>query len=178
MRWMEPPGTARTRVSGVLSSLRLSDESYTPVALAGLDSRQHKSSSPARPGAAMSALQAFLVEDNAVIRDNLAAALEEMVPLSVVGQAEDVPAALQWFDDPANRCDLVIIDVFLREGSGIDLLRALSQRSYPADRVVLTNYATPDIRRRCLELGASQVFDKSSDIDALVAYCAQLARPN
>ena len=126
----------------------------------------------------MPVLQAFLVEDNPVIRDNLAAALEEMVPLSVVGQAEDVPSALQWFDNPAHACDLVIIDVFLREGSGIDLLRALSQRSHPADRVVLTNYATPDIRRRCLELGASQVFDKSSDIDALVAYCAQLARPH
>jgi len=177
MRWIEPPGPARTRVSGGLFSLFLSDASYTRPSPPSLDSRD-QFRSPATPGKAMPALQAFLVEDNAVIRDNLAAALEEMVPLTVVGQAEDVPSALRWFDDTANVCDLVIIDVFLREGSGIDLLRALSQRSHPADRVVLTNYATPDIRRRCLELGASKVFDKSSDIDALVAYCAQLARPN
>lgn len=130
----------------------------------------------------MSAIQAFIVEDNQVISDNLAAALEEMVPLTVVGQAGDVPSALQWFQNPAHACDVVIIDVFLREGSGIDLLRALAQIEHQADRVVLTNYATPDIRRRCLELGASQVFDKSSDIDALVSYCAQLgvrsARPS
>ncbi|MGA0610921.1 response regulator [Caldimonas sp. KR1-144] len=125
----------------------------------------------------MTALQAFIVEDNQVIRENLAAALEELVPLQVVGQAEDVPSALGWLDS-GHPCDVVIIDVFLREGSGIDLLRALAQREHRAERVVLTNYATPDIRRRCLELGASQVFDKSSDIEALVAYCAQLARPN
>jgi DNA-binding NarL/FixJ family response regulator len=40
---------------------------------------------------------------------------------------------------------------------------------------MLSNYATPDIRRKCLELGADRVFDKSNDIDALIAYCARLA---
>ena len=41
--------------------------------------------------------------------------------------------------------------------------------------VVLSNYATPDMRRKCLELGATQVFDKSRDIDELIAYCSELA---
>jgi len=39
---------------------------------------------------------------------------------------------------------------------------------------VLSNYATADIRRKCLELGADRVFDKSNEIDALIEYCAQL----
>lgn len=119
-------------------------------------------------------LRTFIVEDSPVIRENLVAALEEMVPVTVVGQAEDTSAALQWFDDPANACDLAIIDIFLRGGSGIDLLRGLSERKTEVDRVVLTNYATPDIKRRCLALGASRVFDKSSEIDELVAYCREL----
>ena len=38
--------------------------------------------------------------------------------------------------------------------------------------VVLTNYATPDIRARCLELGADAVFDKSNELDDFFAYCA------
>jgi len=41
--------------------------------------------------------------------------------------------------------------------------------------VVLSNYATADIRRKCLELGADRVFDKSNEIDALVEYCVSAA---
>ena len=41
-------------------------------------------------------------------------------------------------------------------------------------RVVLTNFATSDVRRRCLELGADAVFDKSNQIDALIDYCRAL----
>jgi DNA-binding NarL/FixJ family response regulator len=120
-------------------------------------------------------LRTFIVEDSPVIRESLVAALEEMVPMKVVGQAEDGPSALRWFEDPANACDLAIIDIFLRGGSGMEVLRGLRERGHGVDRVVLTNYATPDIKARCLELGASRVFDKSSEIDELVAYCQQLA---
>ena len=45
----------------------------------------------------------------------------------------------------------------------------------PCKLVVLSNYATPDMRRKCLELGAERVFDKSNEIDALILYCCRLA---
>jgi len=46
-------------------------------------------------------------------------------------------------------------------------------RGRPAGRkvVVLSNYATADMRKRCTQLGADAVFDKSNEIDALVEYC-------
>ncbi len=40
---------------------------------------------------------------------------------------------------------------------------------------MLSNYASADMRRACLALGADQVFDKSTEIEALVEYCARLA---
>jgi DNA-binding NarL/FixJ family response regulator len=43
--------------------------------------------------------------------------------------------------------------------------------------VVLTNFASADIRRRCQQLGADRVFDKSTELDELLAYCRQLAAP-
>ena len=43
--------------------------------------------------------------------------------------------------------------------------------------VVLSNYATPDIRMRCAQLGVDAVFDKSNEIDALVDYCMERSRP-
>jgi DNA-binding NarL/FixJ family response regulator len=123
----------------------------------------------------MHVLRTFIVEDSSIIRESLVAALEEMVPLKVVGQAEDGPSALRWLGDAHNPCELVIIDIFLRTGSGMEVLRALNERRHAAQRIVLTNYATPDVRTRCAALGASRVFDKSSEIDELVEYCLELA---
>lgn len=124
----------------------------------------------------MSPLQAFIVEDSAVIRDNLVAALEEMVPLRVVGTAEDEAGALRWLSDPGHHCDIAIVDIFLRRGTGLNVLRALQAAGRCTERVVLTNYATDEIRRHALRLGASRVFDKSGEIDALVEHCIALAQ--
>ena len=123
----------------------------------------------------MSALKAFIVEDSPVIRENLIAALEEMAPVKVVGTAEDEPAAVKWLAAGAHECDIVIIDIFLRRGSGLGVLRAANDLRKNMSLVVLSNYATPDMRRKCLELGASRVFDKSNEIDALILYCARLS---
>jgi DNA-binding NarL/FixJ family response regulator len=123
----------------------------------------------------MAALKAFIVEDSPVIRENLIAALEELAPVKVVGTAEDEPAAVKWLSTGAHDCDLVIIDIFLKRGSGLGVLRAAGDLRKPMSLIVLSNYATPDMRRKCLELGASRVFDKSNEIDALIAYCVRLA---
>jgi DNA-binding NarL/FixJ family response regulator len=56
------------------------------------------------------------------------------------------------------------------------VLEALRGRSPRQRVVVVSNYATTDMRKRCARLGADAVFDKSSEIDALVDDCAQLAR--
>lgn len=123
----------------------------------------------------MSHLKVFIVEDSPLIRQNLGAALEEMAPVTVVGHAEGAAAAKAVLTEQPPSCDLAIVDVFLRDGTGLDVLRALLEQDSPVARVVLTNYATPDIRAQCLALGADRVFDKSADIDALVEYCIELA---
>lgn len=123
----------------------------------------------------MTIVKTFIVEDNAVIRDKLISALEEMAAIQVVGFAPNEVEALNWLLPGPRRCDLVIIDIFLRQGSGLGVLRALADSGLPVHRVVLTNYATADMRRRCSELGAHRVFDKSHELDGLIDYCGQLA---
>ncbi len=123
----------------------------------------------------MSQLKAFIVEDSPVIRENLVAALEEMAPIDVVGTAEDESGAVAWLVRSENRCDLVVVDIFLKSGSGLGVLKAASSSGLPVKLVVLSNYATPDMRRKCMELGADRVFDKSNEIDALILYCCRLA---
>jgi len=121
----------------------------------------------------MTPLKAFIVEDSPVIRENLVAALEEMAPISVVGTADDEASAVRWLDE--NACDLAVVDIFLKSGSGLGVLKAAAAAPGAMKLVVLSNYATPDMRRKCLELGADRVFDKSNEIDALILYCCRLA---
>jgi DNA-binding NarL/FixJ family response regulator len=122
----------------------------------------------------MSALKTFLVEDSPVIRENLIATLEELGPVSVVGTAEDESSAVQWLSQTGNQFDLVIVDIFLKKGTGLGVISAASSLPQRHKLVVLTNYATPDMRAKCLALGADKVFDKSNDIDALLMYCNRL----
>jgi DNA-binding NarL/FixJ family response regulator len=117
----------------------------------------------------------YLVEDSPVIREELIATLEELLPVKVVGTAEDETSAMQWLSDASHSVDLVIVDIFLRSGSGMGVLRAAQALPLHHRLVVLSNCATAHVRRECLALGAHQVFDKSNEIDALIGYCRQLA---
>lgn len=123
----------------------------------------------------MDHLRTYIVEDSPVIQENLIAALEELACVSVVGTAKDELTAVQWLSSHAHDCDLMIVDVFLAQGSGLGVLKAVHQQDKPTKLVVLSNYATPDMRRKCIELGADRVFDKSNEIDALMAYCTRLS---
>lgn len=121
-----------------------------------------------------SVVKTFIVEDSPIILDNLVATLEEMSPVRVVGSAPDEATALQRMKQLDDQIDLVIIDVFLKSGSGLGVLRGAAQAGLHARRVVLTNYATPDMREKCRTLGAHRVFDKSNDLDDLISYCTRL----
>jgi two-component system OmpR family response regulator len=114
--------------------------------------------------------RAYIVEDSPTIRDNLIEALQELAGVEPVGTAETEHDSTRWL--AANESwDVAIVDLFLRQGSGMNVLEALRQRRRPGQKlVVLSNHATPDVKWRCAQLGADAVFDKSTEIDSLVAY--------
>lgn len=121
------------------------------------------------------ALDVYVVEDNVIVLESLVAALEELAPVHVVGTAADESVAVQWLRAGGERCDLVIIDIFLRTGSGLGVIAAARRRRPEAALVVLSNYATDEMHARCQASGADRVFDKSRDIDQLVAFCIALS---
>jgi len=116
-------------------------------------------------------LRTYIVEDNATIRENLIGALEELASIKALGWAETEGDATEWLTRHVSGWDLAIVDLFLKQGSGLGVLEACRSRRRDQRVVVLSNYATADMRRRCLQLGADAVFDKSNEIDALVEYC-------
>ena len=120
-------------------------------------------------------LKTYIVEDNATIRENLVGTLEELTRVSAIGHSETESDARRWLVEHTDDWDLTIVDLFLKQGSGLGVLQECIQRRTTQKVVVLSNYATPDIRKRCAQLGADAVFDKSNEIDALVDFCALLS---
>jgi two-component system, OmpR family, response regulator len=119
-------------------------------------------------------LRTYIVEDNATIRENLIGTLEELASIEALGWAETENEAKGWLAQHDRQWDLAIVDLFLKQGSGLGVLEACRGRMAGQRVVVLSNYATADMRKRCLQLGADAVFDKSNEIDALVDFCVQL----
>ena len=120
-------------------------------------------------------LKIFLVEDNAVIRDNLAASMEEMVHAKVVGSATTEADATSWLRTHPDEWDLAVVDLFLLQGNGLGVLNSCRERRPDQKMVVFTNYATPVMRERCLAWGANAVFDKSNEIEAFMTYAIEAA---
>ncbi len=116
-------------------------------------------------------LRIYLVEDNAIIRENLAEALAELAGATVCGSAEGEQEAVAWLTTHPDDWDLAIVDVFLKEGNGIGVVASGKARQSDQKLVVLSNYASPRVREQCLKLGADAVFDKSNDIDNLIDFC-------
>jgi len=118
--------------------------------------------------------RAFIVEDSSTIRDNLIDTLKELARIEPVGTADTEHEAKRWL--AAHDWDLAIIDLFLRVGSGLNVLEALRRRQPHQKIVVLSNHSSRDVRWRCAQLGADAVFDKSTELEALVDYCARQQR--
>ena len=116
-------------------------------------------------------LQAFVIEDNATIRENLIGTLEELTCVRVSGTSATEDEALAWLGEHDD-WDLVIVDLFLKQGSGIHLAQCI-KRTRPTQKIVVfSNYINASIRKRCAQMGVDAVFDKSTEIDSLVDYCA------
>lgn len=116
--------------------------------------------------------QAILVEDSPTIRNTLIPAMHELADIDVIATAETAIEALAATD--RHEWSLMILDLFLREGSGLTVLERLRRRAPHQRILVLTNYATADVRERCAQLGADAVFDKSTELDDFFDTCARL----
>jgi DNA-binding NarL/FixJ family response regulator len=114
--------------------------------------------------------RAFLVEDSPIVVDTLSATLEEMADVAIVGSASTEEEALFWFGSRTDACDVAIIDIVLPSGSGLGVLKGMKGFAPPPQRVVLTNYSTPDMHARCKALGAEKVFDKSTELEELMLW--------
>jgi DNA-binding NarL/FixJ family response regulator len=121
-----------------------------------------------------SSTRILIVDDHPVVREGLAMQIATQPDLEVCGEAEDVPGALALL--PSARPDLAIIDISLKKGNGIDLIRRIKDR-YPTVRILVWSmYAENLYAERALRAGAEGYLHKgratSQLLDAIRAVLA------
>jgi two-component system OmpR family response regulator len=115
-------------------------------------------------------LQVFIVEDDPDLIEGLTGYLEEVAGVRVSGNASEERRAAEWLDANDPSWDLLVLDLFLNQGNGLNVLTRCRSQCEAKKIVVLTNYATVDIRKHCMTLGADAVFDKSTELEEFVRY--------
>ncbi|HEX8740660.1 MAG TPA: response regulator [Casimicrobiaceae bacterium] len=107
-------------------------------------------------------LRVLLIEDSPLIRERLAESIIVAGRIEIVGQADSEHAAIGLL--AATAWHAMVLDLQLRHGTGLGVLRALVSVRPPGARViVLTNYAFPQYRARSLALGADHFLDKARE---------------
>lgn len=116
----------------------------------------------------------FIADDSDPLRERLTAVLSEIEGAEVLGQARNAAEALEGIRrlNP----DLVILDIQMPGGSGLDVLRAIKQHARPPVVMMLTNHAHAQYREKCMALGADFFLDKSGEVESLTLICETLVR--
>ena len=117
-------------------------------------------------------MNVFLADDSLVIRQRLKRMVADLQEVQVIGEAGDAQEAMDAIRK--QKPDVVILDIHLLNGSGIDVLQNLKKATPAPAVIVLTNYPYPQYRHKCTEVGADFFFVKSTEFDQVVPALKQL----
>ena len=116
----------------------------------------------------------FIVEDHPFVREMLARMLDLQPDLTVCGTATTVEEALETL--PAG-ADLVLLDLSLGDGSGLDLLSTIRQRWPALPCLVLSGKPAIEHEAATRAAGAAGYVEKGDAISLLNAIHAVLDPP-
>lgn len=103
----------------------------------------------------------LLIEDSAPMRTALEDLFATIPGVEIVGVADTEMEAMEWLNTHEGKWSLAVVDLLLAEGTGFHLLPRLRAQPSAGRIVVLSDFATEAVARRCRELGADAVFTKS-----------------
>ena len=123
-------------------------------------------------------LRVFVVEDLQRMRGLLDELFTSLGGIRVVGTAGTEAEAKFWLQENRGAWDVAVLDLVLEQGAGMNLIRQCKEMPGGGSVVVFSSFATPGVRRHCLELGADAVFDKSDPVGFIGFFDALRGREN
>ena len=112
-------------------------------------------------------IRILLVDDHPMVREGLRARLSSAPRLLVVGEAGDAAEALLRLTDCAP--DVVLQDVGLKDGNGIDLVQAMLERQSDLRVLMFSMYDNPEYVQRALQAGARGYVLKDAPASEILA---------
>jgi len=120
------------------------------------------------------ALRVVIVEDSQRILEHLAEELSGLDNVCIAGTAASEAEALNLLGQ--GNWDLAILDLQLKEGNGLRVLKAIREQLKDSGTIaVFTNYAFPQYKKRSFELGANYFFDKARELSRVVGLAGDMA---
>ncbi len=119
-------------------------------------------------------LRVLVIDDHAVVREGLKRALIQDPDVKVVGEAASKKEAFAQIAHHAP--DVIVVDLHLPDGSGLDIIRWVRKNSKIIGIVVLTMSDLPEYIIASMDAGASAFVEKISPITEVIAaihYCAK-----
>src|SRR5512143_480406 len=121
-------------------------------------------------------LYVLIVDDSVIASGRLRLMLEEIDGVAVIGHAGGVSEALMclkvWLPH------VIVLDLSMPDGSGLEVLRHIKQWSRSTVVVVLTNSTEEPLRRTCEDAGADYFLDKSRDYERIPEIIVELRKRN
>jgi DNA-binding NarL/FixJ family response regulator len=111
-------------------------------------------------------MKVFIADDSSEIRKRIIAMLSDLENIDIIGEAANVQDAINSIHE--FNPDMVILDIRMPGGSGIDVLKKIEKRNDSPVVIILTNYPHAQYRKRCMDAGADFFFDKSRDFEEIV----------
>jgi DNA-binding NarL/FixJ family response regulator len=119
-------------------------------------------------------IRVLLVDDHDSFRQPLAFMLEREPDLAVVAQADSLTEAREVLGNAELAIDVVVVDLELPDGSGVDFIGELYEARPRALALVLSAYSDRALLARAIEAGAAGLVHKSSRLDEIVAAVRRL----
>ena len=116
----------------------------------------------------------FVVDDHPLVREWLSALLREQPDLEICGQADHARGALAPI--MAARPDVAIVDLFLKGGTGLDLIKDLREHCPQTDVIVLSMHEEAGYAERALRAGARGYVTKRESTTQIVEAIRQVRK--
>ncbi len=107
-------------------------------------------------------MRVVLVDDSILIRERLKQMLSELEEIEIVGEEQDETGAIECIRKL--KPDAVILDIRLRKGGGINVMREIKKDETSPAVIILTNYPNNFYRMKCLNAVAECCLDKSTEL--------------
>ena len=114
----------------------------------------------------------LLADDSELIRENLKKLLRQRTVEGTISESFDVASTIHMIESASPQ--VLILDMQMPGGSGLDVLSYISHTHKNILVIVLTNHSTNYYRDRCLGAGADHFFDKSEEFMKVIELCSSL----